>query len=122
MHTDKLNSGERIRRSVMGEEFVDASLESAGNFEMPLQESAMQHAWGGPWARDGLDFKQRSMITLSMLIALRAHAELKGHIRGALNNGVSDIEIREIIIHSAAYCGYPAALSAMKVATQVIEN
>lgn len=122
MNTDNKNLGEKIRRQVMGDDFVNASLDNASDFEMPLQESAMQHAWGGPWTRDGLDFKQRSIITISMLIALRAHAELKGHIRGALNNGVSEIEIREVIMHSAAYCGYPAALSAMKIASEIMEN
>ena len=82
----------------------------------------MEHAWGSVWTRDGLDRKTRSMITLSMLIAQKAHGELKGHVRGALNNGVTAEEIREIIMHSAAYCGFPSALSAMRVAKEVVEN
>ncbi|MFT7405483.1 carboxymuconolactone decarboxylase family protein [Zhongshania sp.] len=114
--------GEVIRRQVMGSSHVDASLGNANAFDMPLQEAAMEHAWGGVWARDGLDGKTRSIITVSMLIALQAHGELKGHIRGALNNGVSAEEIREIIMHAAAYCGYPAALSAMRVAREVVDT
>jgi 4-carboxymuconolactone decarboxylase len=114
--------GEVIRRQVMGSSHVDASLGNATAFDMPLQEAAMEHAWGGVWARDGLDGKTRSIITVSMLIALQAHGELKGHIRGALNNGVSAEEIREIIMHAAAYCGYPAALSAMRVAREVVDT
>jgi len=80
----------------------------------------MEHAWGAVWNREGLDRKTRSIVTVSMLIALGAHGALKGHVRGALTNGVTQDEIREIIMHSAAYCGYPAALAAMKVAKEVI--
>lgn len=122
MSINDKNEGEKIRRQVMGPSFVDKELSNASEFDMPLQEAAMEHAWGGVWTRGVLDYKQRSMITLSMLIALRAHGELQGHIRGALNNGVSEEEIREVIMHSAAYCGYPAALSAIKVAREVIDN
>ena len=82
----------------------------------------MEHVWGGVWTRDGLDKKTRSIATVSMLIALQAHGELKGHVRGALNNGVTADEIRELIMHAAAYCGYPAALSAMRVARDVIDS
>lgn len=116
------NTGEVIRREVMGTTHVDASLGNATEFDMPLQEAAMEHVWGSVWTRDGLDRKTRSMITVSMLIAQQAHGELKGHLRGALNNGVSPEEIREIIMHAAAYCGYPAALSAMRVAREVIDT
>ena len=122
MSTDDQKAGECIRREVMGSAHVDASLGNATEFDMPLQQAAMEHAWGGVWTRDGLDRKTRSMVTVSMLIAQRAHAELRGHLIGALNNGVSEEEIREIIMHSAAYCGYPAALAAMRVAREVIDN
>lgn len=122
MSIDDQKTGEVIRREVMGSAHVDASLGNASAFDMPLQEAAMEHAWGGVWSRDGLDRKTRSIITVSMLIALQAHGELKGHVRGALNNGVSPEEIREIIMHAAVYCGYPAALSAMRVAREVIDT
>ena len=122
MTKTNVSQGEKVRRKVMGDKFVDASLAKATDLDMPLQEAAMEHAWGAVWSRDGLELKIRSMITVSMLVALRAHQELKGHVRGALNNGVTTDELREIIMHSAAYCGYPAALSAMRVAREVIEE
>ncbi|MCH2189394.1 MAG: carboxymuconolactone decarboxylase family protein [Gammaproteobacteria bacterium] len=121
MAKSNMSAGEKIRRKVMGSEFVDASLEKASDFDMPLQESAMEHAWGAAWVRDGLDLKTRSIMTVSMLIAMRAHEELKGHLRGAVTNGVTLEELREIIMHSAAYCGYPAALSAMSIAKEVLK-
>lgn len=85
MSIEDRKAGEKIRREVMGSTHVDTSLGNATEFDMPLQEAAMEHAWGSVWTRDGLDRKTRSMITLSMLIAQKAHGELKGHVRGALN-------------------------------------
>ena len=114
--------GEVIRREVMGTDHVDRSLGNANDFDMPLQEATMEQAWGGVWTRDGLDRKTRSIVTLSMLIAQQAWGALKGHVRGALNNGVSPDELREIIMHAGPYCGYPAALAAMKVAREVIDT
>jgi len=122
MSIEDQNAGETIRREVMGTDHVDASLGNATDFDMPLQEAAMEHVWGGVWTRDGLDRRTRSIVTVSMLVALQAHGELKGHVRGALNNGVNQEELREVIMHAAAYCGYPAALSAMRVARQVIDT
>lgn len=122
MSIEDQNAGEEIRREVMGTAHVDASLGNATAFDRPLQNAAMEHVWGSVWARDGLDRKTRSIITVSMLIALRAEGELKGHLRGALNNGVSPEEIREIVMHAACYCGYPAALAAMRVARAVIDS
>ena len=121
MAKSNMSAGEKIRRKVMGSEFVDASLEKASDFDMPLQESAMEHAWGAAWVRDGLDIKTRSIMTVSMLIAMREQEELKGHLRGAVTNAVTLEELREIIMHSAAYCGYPAALSAMSIAKEVLK-
>ena len=121
MGIEDRKAGEAIRREVMGDTHVDRSLGNATDFDLPLQEATMEYAWGAAWTRDGLDRKTRSIVTVSMLIALGAHGALKGHVRGALNNGVSQEEIREIIIHAATYCGYPAALAAMKVAREVID-
>lgn len=121
MSTKEQSAGEAARREVMGTEFVDRALENATDFDRPMQEMTMEHAWGSVWTRDGLDKKTRSIVTVSMLIALNAHGALKGHVRGALNNGVSPDEIREIVMHAAVYCGYPASLAAMKVAREVIE-
>ncbi|MEX1668285.1 carboxymuconolactone decarboxylase family protein [Zhongshania guokunii] len=122
MSIEDQQAGEVIRREVMGSAHVDASLGNATEFDMPLQEAAMEHAWGGVWTRGGIDRKTRSIVTVSILIAQQAHGELKGHVRGALNNGVSPEELREIIMHAAAYCGYPAALSAMRVAREVLDT
>ncbi|KZX60259.1 4-carboxymuconolactone decarboxylase [Halioglobus sp. HI00S01] len=122
MSLEDMKAGEVIRREVMGSNHVDASLGNATELDMPLQEAAMEHVWGGVWTRDGLDRRTRSIVTVSMLIALQAHGELKGHVRGALNNGVTPEEVREIIMHAAAYCGYPQALSAMRVAREVIDQ
>ena len=122
MSIEDRKAGEIIRREVMGTAHVDASLGNATDFDTPLQEAAMEHVWGGVWNRDGLDRKTRSIVTVSMLVALQAHGELKGHVRGALQNGVSQEELREIIMHAAAYCGYPAALSAMRVAREVVDT
>ena len=121
MSTKEQSAGEAARREVMGSEFVDRALDNATDFDMPMQEMTMEHAWGAVWTREGLDRKTRSIVTVSMLIALNAHGALKGHVRGALNNGVSPDEIREVVMHAAVYCGYPAALAAMKVAREVIE-
>lgn len=122
MSIEEQKIGEQIRREVMGTTHVDASLGNATELDRPLQDAAMEHVWGAVWTREGLDRKTRSIVTVSMLIALQAHGELKGHIRGALNNGVSPEEIRELVMHAAAYCGYPAALSAMRVVREVVDN
>jgi len=121
MSNKEQSAGEAARREVMGTEFVDRALDNATDFDMPMQEMTMEHGWGSVWTRDGLDRKTRSIVTVSMLIALNAHGALKGHVRGALNNGVSPDEIREVVMHAAVYCGYPAALAAMKLAREVIE-
>ena len=105
----------------LGADALRAKAQRKHSFDLPLQEMTMEHGWGSAWTRDGLDRKTRSIITVSMLIALNAHGALKGHVRGALNNGVSPDEVREIIMHAAVYCGYPAALAAMKVAKEVVE-
>ena len=122
MSIEEQKIGEHIRREVMGTTHVDASLGNATELDRPLQDAAMEHVWGAVWTREGLDRKTRSIVTVSMLIALQAHGELKGHVRGALNNGVSPEEIRELVMHAAAYCGYPAALSAMRVVREVVDN
>ena len=120
MSTDNRTIGEQIRREVMGDEFVDRALQNASEFEWPLQEATMAHAWGGPWTRDDLPRATRSLVTIAMLIALRASNELKGHVRGALRNGATPEQIRGVILQSTAYVGFPAALEAMRVAKEMI--
>ena len=113
--------GLQMRKMVMGEAFVEKAFTNATEFTMPLQDFVTRNAWGTVWCRDGLDLKTRSLITISMLTALgRAH-ELKGHVRGALNNGATPEEIREVLLHAAIYCGAPLAIDAFRSAQEVIE-
>ena len=115
-------NGEKIRREVMSDEFVDRALNNANEFDQPLQDLVMENAWGSTWNRDDLPKDIRSLVTISMLIALKAPNELKGHVRGALRNGVSKEEIRAVILHASVYCGFPAAIEAMRVARDVIDT
>ncbi|KIF83971.1 4-carboxymuconolactone decarboxylase [Noviherbaspirillum autotrophicum] len=111
-----------MRKKVMGEDFVDKAFANATDFTMPLQDFITRNAWGTVWCRDGLDLKTRSLITVSMLTALgRAH-ELKGHLRGALNNGATPEEIREVLLHAAVYCGAPLAVDAFRTAQEVMAD
>ncbi len=110
--------GEARRRQVMGDTFVDRALSSAGAFTAPLQDHVSNHAWGSTWLREGLELKQRSLCTVAMLAALGHTQELKGHLRGALNNGASLIELREVLLHVAPYAGFPAAGAAFRAATE----
>jgi len=108
------NKGEKLRRQVMGNEFVDRALSTTNNFTQPMQDFINEHGWGSTWQREGIDLKTRSLITIAMLTALKCPAELKGHIRGAINNGATKEEIQEVLLHSAVYCGAPAAQEAFR--------
>lgn len=116
------HAGEQVRREVMGDAFVDRALNNASEFTAPLQEFVNQHAWGGVWTRPGLDRKTRSLITLATLTALKCPQELKGHVRGALNNGCSLEEIRETLLHCAVYAGVPAAIDAFRAAQELLDS
>jgi 4-carboxymuconolactone decarboxylase len=122
MINDKRKRGEQIRRETMSDAFVDKALNNISDFEKPIQDLVMENAWGTVWDRDGLDRKTRSMITMAMLIGLKAPNELKGHVRGALRNGCTVQEIQEILIHATAYCGFPATLEATRVVKEIIEE
>ena len=119
--TDQKKPGVEMRRQVMGDVFVDRALGNATTFTQPLQEFVNEHAWGSVWNRDGLSLKTRSLITLAALTALKCPQELKGHVRGALNNGCTVEEIREALLHCAVYAGVPAAIDAFRAAQEVIE-
>lgn len=116
-----MNNGEKTRRQVMGDEFVDSALNNATELTQPLQEFINQHGWGSTWQRDALDLKTRSLVTVAMLAALRAPNELKGHVRGALNLGATKEEIQEVLLHSAVYAGAPAAQEAFRAAKTILE-
>lgn len=105
----------------MGEPFVERAMEHANEFTQPLQDFINEHAWGSVWIREGLPLKTRSLITLGILAALKAPHELSGHVRGALNNGCTEEEIREVLLHTAVYAGVPAAAEAFRAAKLVLD-
>lgn len=114
--------GLEVRRAVLGADYVDQSIASADSFTGPFQTFVTEWCWGEIWNRPGLDRRMRSTINLAVLTALNRPAELRLHVRGALNNGVTHDEIREILLHTAVYCGIPAALDSFKVARAVIAD
>ena len=117
--TDALpHPGEQRRRQVMGDVFVDRALALADDFSRPLQAHVNEHAWGSTWLREGLELKQRSLCTVAMLAAMGRSQELKGHLRGAVNNGASLRELREVLLHVAPYAGAPAAIEAFRAAKE----
>lgn len=122
MTTEKYDQGLAIRRAVMGDAFVDKALDSATAFSQPLQDLITENCWGEIWTREALPGKTRSLVTIAMLAALKAPAELKGHVRGALRNGCSVEEIREVLLQAAVYCGIPAGIEAFRAASEVIDS
>jgi len=115
-------AGLAVRRKVLGDEYVNNSLANVDEFTEPLQQFLTEHAWGAVWVREGLSLKTRSMLNLAMLTALNRPNELKLHIRGAINNGVTQEEMREIFLQAAVYCGAPAGLDSFKVAQAVFKE
>ena len=121
MNRDAFENGLKTRRAVLGAEYVDASIASADDFNMPMQELVTEYCWNEIWNRPGLDRKTRSLLNLAMLTALNRPHELKLHVRGALNNGVTKEELQEIFLHASVYCGFPAAVDAFRAAAEVID-
>jgi 4-carboxymuconolactone decarboxylase len=119
MDKEMFDKGLAIRRAVLGPEYVDKSIASADDFTRPLQELVTQYCWGEIWGRPQLDRKTRSIINLAMISALNRPHELKLHVRGALNNGLSRETIREVLLQVAIYCGVPAAIDGFRVAREV---
>mgnify|MGYP003700565811 CR=1 FL=1 len=115
-------AGLKNRREVLGADYVDKSIASADDFNLPLQELVTEYAWGAVWGREGLERKQRSILNLGMLVALNRPHELKLHIRGAITNGVTKDEMREIFLQTAIYCGVPAAIDAFRTAREVFKE
>ena len=115
-------AGLATRRQVLGDAYVDAALGRVTPFTAPLQELVTKHAWGNTWQREGLDLRTRSIVTVSMLVALGKTHELKSHVRGAHNNGVTPEELQEIFLHASVYCGFPAAVDAFRTASELIES
>jgi 4-carboxymuconolactone decarboxylase len=119
--TQKLfEEGMELRREVLGKDYVDTSVSKADDFMMAFQHITTEWCWGYAWTRPGLDKKTRSMLNLAMLTALKCPNEIKLHVRGALNNGVTVDEIKEILLHATVYSGIPAGLEAFKAAHSVL--
>ena len=117
---DSYDKGLATRKAVMGEDVVANALGNATPFTQPIQDHITRAAWGDVWQRPGLDLKIRSLITVAMLTALGKQNELKGHVRGALNNGATPAEIQEVLLHAAVYCGVPTAVEAFRSANEVV--
>jgi 4-carboxymuconolactone decarboxylase len=115
-------AGLNTRSQVMGAEYVDRALGAATDFTMPMQEFITANAWGNVWQRPGLDLKTRSLITVAMLAAQGKQQELKAHVRGAINNGATPEELREVMLHATVYCGFPTAIDAFRSVTEVVES
>lgn len=122
MSQSDYDNGLKVRTEVMGAEFVQRAQNNTTPLTEPLQDWINEHAWGSTWQRDGLPRDTRSLVTIAMLAALKMPTELKGHIRGALNNGCTPEEIQEVLLHSVVYCGAPAAQEAFRAAAEVIPD
>ncbi|UGV26797.1 gamma carboxymuconolactone decarboxylase [Rhodopseudomonas boonkerdii] len=116
------DEGLKTRREVLGAAYVDKSIDAANDFMMAFQHITTEWCWGYAWNRPGLDKKTRSMLNLAMLTALNRSPEIKLHTRGAINNGVTVEEIKEVLLHATVYCGIPAGLDAFKVANEVLKE
>ncbi|MDP3322907.1 4-carboxymuconolactone decarboxylase [Hydrogenophaga sp.] len=121
MQDQQYDKGLATRREVMGDAFVDRALAGTTPFTQPIQDHISRAAWGDVWQREGLDRKTRSLVTVAMLTALGKQHELKGHVRGALNNGASVQEIQEVLLHAAIYCGIPSSVDAFRTAAEVVD-
>ena len=119
MNKEQFDKGLAVRREVVGERAVDKILQSADDFSMPMQVLLTEYCWGAVWTRPELDRRSRSILNLGMLAAANRPEELAGHIRGALRNGVTKLEIRECFLQAAVYLGMPAGLGCFRVARQV---
>ena len=120
-HSKDFDAGLATRKQVMGEDFVARAFGNATPFTLPIQHYITKNAWGDVWQRPGLDMKTRSLITVAMLTALGKQHELKGHVRGALNNGATPEEISEVLLHASIYCGLPSAVEAYRSAAEVVD-
>ena len=118
MDQDLYDKGMKIRREVLGDAYVDRALAKSGEFNDPLQELVTTYCWGWCWGREGLEKRDRSLINLAMIAVLNRHNELKAHIRGALNNGLSKEEIREVLLQVGIYGGIPAAVDSFRLANE----
>lgn len=119
MSNEMFEKGLKVRREVLGAEYVDKAIANADDFNRPLQELVTSYCWGEIWNRPGLDRRTRSMLNLAMLTALNRPHEVKLHVRGAINNGLTKDDIREVLLQAGIYCGVPAAIDSFRIAREV---
>ncbi len=118
MSNEKFEKGLKLRKQVLGAEYVEKSMASADSFSLPMQELSTEYCWGHVWTRPGLALRDRSLINIAMISALNRPNELKLHVKAALNNGLSREEIREVILQVAVYCGVPAGIDSTRIARE----
>ena len=122
MNQELFDKGLKVRREVLGAEYVDQPIASTDAFNCDFQRLVTEYCWGEIWNRPGLDRKTRSIINLSMLTALNRPHEIKLHVLGAINNGLTKAEISEVFLQGAIYCGVPAAIDSFRVAREVFKE
>lgn len=122
MKDELFEKGLKVRREVLGADYVDNSIKNADEFNLPMQELVTRYCWGEIWTRPAIDRRTRSIMNLAMLTALNRPHEVKLHVRGAINNGLSKEEIAEIFLQAAIYCGVPAAIDSFRIAKEVFEE
>jgi 4-carboxymuconolactone decarboxylase len=122
INQELFDKGLKTRREVLGTEYVDASIKNATDFNIDMQELVTQYCWGDIWNRPGLERKTRSFLNLAMITALNRPHELKLHVRGAINNGLTKEEIKEVFLQASIYCGVPAAIDSFRVASEVFKE
>ena len=122
MNKESFDKGLKTRREVLGAEYVDNAIKNADAFNQPMQALVTEYCWNEIWNRPGLDRRTRSIINLSMLTALNRPHELKLHVRGAINNGLSKEDIQEVFLQTAIYCGVPAAIDSFRNAKEVFKE
>jgi len=119
---ETFEKGLAIRRAVLGADYVDKAMSTADDFNRPMQELTTQYCWGEIWGRPGLDRRTRSIINLAMISALNRPHEIKAHVKGALNNGLTKDDIREVFLQVAIYCGVPAGVDSFRAAQEVFKE
>ncbi|MGX9937916.1 carboxymuconolactone decarboxylase family protein [Advenella kashmirensis] len=120
--SEKFERGLKTRRDVLGDEYVDRALNSATDYNWPMQAFVTEYCWDEIWNRPGLSRKDRSMLNLGMVCALGRTNELKAHVRGAVNNGWTQEELREVFLQVAVYCGVPAGVDSFRAAQEVLRE
>ncbi|HUE10492.1 MAG TPA: carboxymuconolactone decarboxylase family protein [Steroidobacteraceae bacterium] len=118
MAKDRFEEGLKLRKQVLGADYVERAMAGADEFSMPMQELSTEYCWGYVWTRPGLKLRERSLINIAMISALNRPHELKLHVKAALNNGVTREQIREVLLQVAVYCGVPAGVDSVRIARE----